>query len=200
MHVFCTLAMAAVLAAGLALAARAEAPPAGKPADGPLTLILVDRKGEYPVAGGQDAAELKKKLKAIQETPPQQRRDPLPPVPSVDWVLKITNTGTRDETVLLGGDPNVWTFEVKGPGVVALPNLVAMTLEFRVPQAVTLGPDKSHEIPVRQLMDGMRGISRAIWWAEPGEYTVTATYQLSSDPDGNKGPLLKSKPVTVKVK
>ena len=200
MQVAITLVLAATLMTGLATAARADDAKGDKASDGPLTLTLVDKKGEYPVAGGQDPAALKKKLKEIQETPEGQRRDPLPAVPAVDWVLRITNTGAQDATVLLGGDPNVYTFEVKGPGVVKLPNLIAMTLEFRIPQAVTLGPGKSHEIPVRQLMDGMRGVSRAIFWTEPGEYTVTATYQLSGDQDGNKGALLKSKPVAVKVK
>jgi hypothetical protein len=77
-------------------------------------------------------------------------------------------------------------------------NPVAVTLDFRGSQEVTLGPGKSYDIPLTHLRDGHRGVSRNLYWTEPGEYTLTATYQLA-DKEGNKGPLLKSKPVKVKV-
>jgi hypothetical protein len=41
-------------------------------------------------------------------------------------------------------------------------------------------------------------VSRNLYWTEPGEYTLSATYQLSDD-QGGKTKLIKSEPVKLKV-
>jgi hypothetical protein len=59
---------------------------------------------------------------------------------------------------------------------------IAFTLEFRVPKSTTLAPGKSVEIPIKTLSYGMRGASHRSYWIEPGEYTLTATYQTAVSP------------------
>ena len=44
----------------------------------------------------------------------------------------------------------------------------------------------------------MRGVTRNVYWTEPGEYTLSVSYQLS-DQQGNKTLLLKSEPVKITV-
>jgi hypothetical protein len=82
--------------------------------------------------------------------------------------------------------------------VVAMNSGLAFTADFRLPKAVTLAPGKSHEIPVKLLADGSRGMSRYVYWTGPGEYKLAAKYTLS-DKDGGKGAELKSEPVKITV-
>lgn len=170
-----------------------------KPA-GPVTLTLVAKTGKYTFdGGGRTADEYKKALEATAKDI-DSGADVKPPKPlAVDLVLRLTNTSTEAVTVYVGGDPNVWTFELTGgAGVVAMTNPVAFTADFRLPKAVTLAAGKSHEIVVKQLSDGTRGLSRLVFWTGPGEYELTARYTLS-DTDGGKGAALKSEPVKITV-
>src|SRR5437667_436032 len=82
------------------------------------------------------------------------------------------------------------------PGVMTLPNNVALTADFRLPKAVTLKPGGTYEMQVKKLSDGLRGVTRNVYWTEPGEYTLSVSYQLS-DQQGNKTLLLKSEPVKI---
>jgi hypothetical protein len=122
-----------------------------------------------------------------------------PPAPKVDLKLQIINTGKDAVGVFLGGDPNVVTLELKGPGVVEVRPLIAMTREFRLPKLVSIEAGKAYEIPLPKLSDGVRGVSRNVYWTEEGEYTLSATYKLSADNGGEAGPLLRSAPVKIKV-
>jgi hypothetical protein len=136
----------------------------------------------------QDLIQKKKKGEAVR----------LPPPPAVDLLLRITNTGKEKTTVYVDGDPNVTTLTVKGPGVVTVEPGLATTAEFRTPRAVVLQPGKSHDIPAKQLADGFRGAGRYVYVTAPGEYTITATYQLATA-EGAKGPVLKSGEVKVRI-
>jgi hypothetical protein len=92
----------------------------------------------------------------------------------------------------------VFTLELKGKGVVEIRPQLEFTTDFRFPKAVRLDAGKTREIAVKALSDSSRGASRWIYWTEPGEYTIGATYQLATN-DGGKGALLKAKPIKVKV-
>ena len=61
-----------------------------------------------------------------------------------------------------------------------------------------LEPGKSHEIPVKLLADGRRGIARLVFWTGPGEYKLSAKYTLS-DAKGGKGTELTSEPVKITI-
>ena len=167
----------------------------------PVELRLMAGKTTYAwEAGGMTPAQLRRTLDRLAK---QLKRDPalverLPDPPTVDLTLQVMNRGPEEVTVYVGGDPNEYRFELEGPGVVTLPRPVVFTQELRLPHAVRLGPGQSYDIRIRQLMDGLRGASRAVYWTRPGTYTLRATYRLS-DAEGGKGRLLKSAPVTLKV-
>ena len=133
------------------------------------------------------AAAVKNKAKA--DNPPRP--------PEIDLELQIKNTGRQDVTIYLGGNPNFYTLELKGPSVIDVKPRLAFPAIYRLPRAVTLAPGKTHDIPVKALSDGPK-LSRWIYWSEPGEYTIAATYQLSG-PKGEKDDALTSEPVKIKV-
>jgi hypothetical protein len=198
MRRYLTLTLSAAALAGLAALTPTAAQEAKK--NGPLELRLVANKAAYTWdGGGKTPAEYRKMLEdfaaqakkgGLGSTPPQ--------APAVDLTLKIVNVGKEEVTAFFGGDPNVWTFTLKGPGVFTMPNTGAFTLELRMPKGQPLKPGDSIEIPVKKLMDGHRGAGRLLYWTEPGEYTLSATYTLS-DAKGRKGPVLQSEPVKITV-
>lgn len=185
--------LAAVAFAFAPLAAADDKKPAP-----PVTLALVAKTDKYVFdGGGKNPAEFKKELEALAVQKGGLARPPKPP--AVDLVLVFTNTTKEDVTIYVGGDSNAWTFELTGgDGAVALNSALAMTREFRLPKAVTLAPGKAHEIPVKQMSDGLRGVSRNVYWTGPGEYKLAARYLLATE-DGGKGAELKSKPVKITV-
>lgn len=170
-----------------------------KPA-GPVALTLVAKTDKYTFdGGGRTPAEFKKHLDDVAAQQKGGKLAAPPKPPAVDLVLKLTNTSDKDVTVYVGGDSNVYTFELTGgDGAKALNSALAFTADFKLPKAVALAPGKSHEIAVKVLADGMRGVSRYVYWTGPGEYKLTATYTLS-DADGDKGATLKSEPVKITV-
>lgn len=189
--------IASSIAAGLLLAAGSASAEDKK---GPIVLKVVSKKDKYVFdGGGKTPKEFKEELEAIAKK--LEKGEPVrPPKPlAVDLVLQLENTSKEAVTVHLGGDPNIFKFDLTGgAGVVNMPNPVAMTLEFRLPKAVTIEPGKSHEIPVKMLADGARGISRLVFWTGPGEYNLSATYTLS-DKDGTKKEVVKSEATKIVV-
>ncbi len=171
-----------------------------KKAEGPVTLKLVAKTDKYKFdSGGKTAEEYKKELEDIAAKAKKGEAVRPPKPPAVDLVLQITNTSKEEVTIYVGGDPNIYTFELTGgAGSVTMNSNLAFTADFRLPKAVTLAPGKSHEIPVKQLSDGSRGASRYVYWTGPGEYKLSAKYTLA-DKDGGKGTELKSEPVKITV-
>src|SRR5262245_18901004 len=169
-----------------------------KPA-GPITLTLVAKTDKYKFdAGGKTPEEFKKELEQIAKKQEKGEFATPPKPPAVDLVLVLTNTSKEEITIFVGGDSNVYTFELTGDGVVKLNGAIALTADFRLPKAVTLAAGKTYEIPVKQLSDGARGVSRYIFWTAPGEYKLSAKYTLS-DKTGGKGAELQSEPVKITV-
>jgi len=162
-----------------------------------LEMKIIAKKDTYPLdLAGKSADEYRKMLT---ESAKKEMFARLLKPPAVDLVLEIKNTGDKGMTILVGGDPNVVTFDLKGPGVYQLHPMLAVTQEFRLPREVILEPGKAHEIPIKFLADGMRNVGRYIYWLDHGEYTLAATYQLSATADGVKGQLLKAEPIKLKV-
>jgi hypothetical protein len=188
------LAVAVTLVLGAAASADDK-----KPA-GPVTLKLVAKSDKYKFdGGGKTAAEYKKELEDLAAKAKKGELVRPPKPPAVDLVLQLTNTSKEEVTIYVGGDPNVYTFELTdGAGVVTMNSGLAFTADFRLPKAVTLAPGKSHDIPVKQLSDGGRGASRYVYWTGPGEYKLSAKYTLS-DKDGGNRTELKSEPVKITV-
>ena len=163
----------------------------------PVEMTLVLNKDTYPwpypqgpkafEAGLQDLLKKKKMLEEV--------RFPAPP--AIDLVLKLTNKGKERVTVHIEGDVNVLTLQLKGPGVVSVDPGFAFTAELRPPKPTDIEPGKSVEIPVKYLADGFRRMSRYLYPTAPGEYTLSATYQLGTA-DGAKGPVVKGNEVKLK--
>ncbi len=154
-----------------------------KEGEGPVAARLVARKATYTLdRGGLTADEY---AAAIKEG---ARTDKLPPVPQVDLLLELTNTGDRDVQLWVTGDPVMLTLNLKGPGAVSIEPLRAFTDEFRVPTALTLPPGKTHTIAIKSLHYGLRGLAQQAYWTKPGEYTLGAVLQtgISPPPAGAK--------------
>lgn len=166
----------------------------------PLVLKVIAKTDSYKFDGsGKTPAEFKKMLEdvAAQQKDGQIVAGPKPP--TVDLILRIENTSKDDVTIYVGGDVNVATFDLTGgTGVVTVPAAVALTADFKLPKAVKLEAGKSYDIPVKQLSDGLRGMSRNVYWTGPGEYKLAARYRLSTE-DGGKAAELKSEPVKITV-
>jgi hypothetical protein len=189
---------ASLLAAAVPVAAEE---PKDKPA-GPITLSVVSKKDKYVFDGaGKTPAEYKKQLEETAKLLSEGAEKVRPPKAlPVDLALVLTNTSKEAVTVYVGGDTNVYTFELTGgSGAVAMNNPIAFTADFRLPKAVSIDPGKTHEIPVQVLADGSRGLSRLVFWAGPGEYKLTAKYRLAKNADGEPGPELKSEPTKIVV-
>jgi hypothetical protein len=189
-----------ILIAAVAFFFSASASAEEKKSEGPVALKLVAKTDKYKFdGGGKTPAEYKKELEDIAAKSKKGGLVRAPKPPAVDLVLQLTNTGKGDVTIYVGGDTNVFTFDLSGgAGVVTMNSGLAFTTDFRLPKAVTLAPGKSYEIPVKQLSDGSRGMSRFVYWTGPGEYKLSATYTLA-DQDGGKGAVLKSEPVKITV-
>ena len=168
--------------------------------EGPVKLSIVAKTDKYQFdGGGKTPAEYKTALEAAAKDQKDGKLARPPKPPAVDLVLVLTNTSKEDVTVYVGGDTNRYTFELTGgDGSVALNSGLAMTREFRLPKAVKIAAGKTHEIPVKQLSDGMRGAARNVYWTGPGDYKLAAKYTLATE-DGGKGTELTSEPVKITV-
>jgi RNA polymerase sigma factor (sigma-70 family) len=165
-------------------AGRKEAepePPGGKaktePAGVPLEARLVVKKRTYTLdLGGKTAEQVRDQIKKAESA------DGMPPAPEVDLVFQIKNTGRKDLQLWTGGDGPRLDLELKGPAALSVDAKKAFTLELRAPVATALGPGKTYEQPVKQLMYGHRGISHHAYWLKPGEYTLTAVFHTAVSP------------------
>ena len=167
---------------------------------GPIVLKVVSKQEKYVFdGGGKSPKDYKADLEALAKSLEKGERVRPPKPLAVDLVLQLENTSKEAVTVFVGGDTNVYKFELTGgTGAVAMKNPVAFTADFRLPKGVTIEAGKTHEIPVKVLADGPRGISRLVFWTGPGEYKLTATYTLA-DRNGGKGAELKSEPTRIVV-
>lgn len=186
----------------LAGVASAEEPRRDGNPTSPITLTVVSKKDKYVFDGGGKAPadyknELEEAAKLLKEGVEKVRA---PKPLEVDLALVLKNTSKGDVTVYIGGDTNVYTFELTGgAGAVAMGNPVAFTADFRLPKAVTIAAGKTHEIPVKVFADGNRGLSRLVFWTGPGEYKLTAKYRLAKNQDGEPGDEIKSEPAKIVV-
>lgn len=166
--------------------------------DAPIVLKLVAKKDKYAWDRDRSPKEFAAAIEEANKLAKDGKLANFPRPSTVDLVLQLTNTSKKAVTVNIEGDPNVYTFELKGPGVAIGKPLAAFTADFKLPKQVVIEAGKSHDIPVKSLADGFRGASRYVYFTAPGEYTLTATYQLATN-DGGKAGLLKSEAVKIVV-
>ncbi len=196
--------IAVVLSFGAAVALAADdKKEKDKPAPLPVTAKLIAKKKSYQLdLGGKTPEEYRKVIEEAKKT----FRYPAPP--EVDLTLELTNTSDKDVAIWSSGDPVQVILELKGKGAMSVQPAIAMTREFRVPQALMLPAGKSHTIAIKSLKYGMRGISQQAYWTDAGEYTLTARFMTGISPpppdskalaEGFARVTLISKPVKLKV-
>ena len=101
--------------------------------------------------------------------------------------------------IYVGGDSNVYTFELSGGDTVAMSARIALTADFKASKASPPSPRaRRYEIPVKQLSDGQPRRRPLRLLTGPGDYKLVAKYTLS-DKDGGRGTELKSEPVKITV-
>ena len=174
-----------------------------KSADLPVKATLVAKKASYPLdLGGKSGEEFRQLLKEGEKT------GQFPAPPKVDLVLELKNTSDKDVQLWISGDPVTRNLDLAGKGAVSVTARKAFTREFRVPKPITLAAGKAHEIPITNLTFGFRGVAQQAYWTEPGEYTLTASFQtaISPAPKGTKDNgqgfgmcSIKSEPVKITV-
>jgi hypothetical protein len=174
-----------------------------KPADLPVKATLVAKTTTYKLdLGGKSGEEFRKLLKEGEKT------GQLPAAPKVELVLQLKNTSDKDVKIWITGDPVMVNLDLAGKGAVSVAGKRAFTTDFRLPMATTLAAGKTHEIPITSLSYGFRGMAQQAYWTEPGEYTLTASFQtgISPAPKGTKDNgdgfgicTIKSEPVKITV-
>jgi hypothetical protein len=174
-----------------------------KSADLPVKATLVAKTATYKLdLGGKSAEEFRKLLKEGEKT------GQLPAAPKVELVLQLKNTSDKDVQIWVTGDPVMVNLDLAGKGAVSVMGRRAFTTDFRLPTAMNLEAGKTHEIPITSLNYGFRGGSQQAYWTEPGEYTLTASFQtgISPAPKGTKDNgqgfgmcSIKSEPVKITV-
>ncbi len=186
----------------LTATAASPAPPAEKAPMIPVRLAIVLQKKEYVFqGGGRSPAEYRRHLETIADKLRRGEEATPPPPLDIDLALRLTNTSNAPVTIYISGDPNIYTFTLRGDaGVVVMNNPVAFTTDFRPPKPVRLEPGKSVDIPVKKLADGTRGFSRLLFWTGPGTYTLAAEYKVAFDETGGAAATLKSEPVTITIR
>ena len=190
-----------VAAAAPALGARADEPK--KADDGPVTAKLVAKTTTYKLdLGEMKADDFKKMLKDA------EKGGKWPKPPDVDLSLELTNTSDKEVMVWIAGDATRLDLDLKGPGAVSIAPNVPMTREFRAPVATTLAPGKTASMDIKSLSFGVRNKSKFAYWAEPGEYTLGATFTTAVSPapkdakdvqDGFGKVVLTAEPIKLKV-
>jgi hypothetical protein len=166
------------------------------------TTYRLDLAGITPQEYRHRLAELQRQLDAGAFLP----ADELPQPPAVDLAVEIHNRGPGEAVVWLGGDDSWLTLELAGPKPFTLRHGGPFTADLRWSEPVRLAPGAGQVVPLGQLCHGPRGCDFT-YWTEPGEYTLTAHYQLGSHrepPDdpatGPPGPVLSSAPLRLTVR
>jgi len=149
-----------------------QAPVAGEKNSEGLTATLVANKASYVLDPSQSGKDFRDKASNAGKP---GNRFVLPKPPAVDMTLVITNTSNQNVTITIGGDSSQIQLDLKGPGALSVDNLVAMTMDYRMGNPLTLAPGKSAEWKITSLAYGTRGISNYAYWTEVGDYTLTAT-------------------------
>jgi hypothetical protein len=126
----------------------------------------------------------------------------------VEMQLEIKNTGTSTIKVWVAGDATLLTLDLKGNGAMVFDRRLPRPNSVKPPVEVTIGPGKSHKIPLTEFAYGLRNQAIYAYITETGLYHLTATFKtaVAPAPGGTKEPkagwgevILKSAPLTFRV-
>jgi uncharacterized protein (TIGR03067 family) len=160
-------------------------PPQKKSAD-PISVRLVAKKATYLLDRQGMTAE--KYREAIKEGKIA--------APAIDLVLEITNTMKEDIDITVVGISPRLTLDLKGKD-----GIEKRTIKrpHNKTVRIILKPGQSHSLPVTRLAGysdtgfGDQAFDDQIFWTEPGEYTLAASFEtnIRQPPiDGKSGPFI----------
>jgi hypothetical protein len=116
----------------------------------------------------------------------------LPPPPTLDLSLEVTNRSERAIRVWTGGDRTLLRLDLRGPGVVVVPVSNPIPQPFLERDAVTLQPGESFLLPIKQMVYGTLGDTYYAYWTEPGDYVLTAQYRTAMESAPFRGGKIES--------
>lgn len=134
----------------------------------------------------------------VKQATDKKRTIRLPAPAKVDLVLRISNIGATDRTLMMGGDESRVLLRLEGPGTLNLSPGLATTMEFRMGQHVVIKAGAHYDLPIKSLASGNRNIEHYSYWTKAGEVTLKATFSCGSDQEG-KRVTLETEPVKLKV-
>lgn len=163
----------------------------------------LDLGGRSPAEFRQHLQDLDQKGKAGGFVPVES----FPPPPAVDLQVEILHIGEGEAEIWLGGDDSCLTLELVGPGPITVSNTGPFTADVKYSSPIKLAAGDRHVLPLKHLFHGFRGYQSQSYWTEPGEYLLTAHYQLGSPAQSPvevyqkppSGPELSSAPVRIEV-
>jgi hypothetical protein len=143
----------------------------------PVTAELTGETKYVLDLDGKTVEEFEKALK-----PDKQQLAKLPNPPKVDLKLVLKNSTDKDVQIYGKGDPVKIDLTLSGPGAHSVKPGLAMTMEFRMPQAVKIEAGKTLELPITMLSSGKRGVSMNHYWTKAGDYELVATFKTGINP------------------
>jgi len=157
-----------------ALNTEVMAQPAEKQSKPLVEMYLHTKQAKYVLdLDGKTPAEFRKLLAKIKPDD-----DDIPSGPVVDLVLEIINVTDKDVTIWVGGDDTPMTLELKGPGAVNKVVTMRATADIKRSKPVVIPPGKCYALYMSRLDYPRYRPTQRWYWTEPGEYMLTATFQL----------------------
>jgi hypothetical protein len=161
----------------------------------PVEAQLIVKKSTYVLPKKRHGAAFRKRIEGETDA------DRLPPPPRIDLVLELKNVSQEDVMIWPQGRITEPDLKVEGPGIVEPESLTSAEVEMGATGAQpTIAPGETYQIPIKSL--NPQGGTPRVFWNEPGEYTITASYTVHTElpafpfPD-NKAPAGKPQQYTV---
>lgn len=140
--------------------------------EAPVAARLIVKQGTYVLPKEWQSEGFRKRIRE------EKDGEKLPAPPEIDLVLELHNTGDDPVMIWPGGGIDEPELTVAGPGVVTPDSVETFSVSSwaMTPQPVIL-PGKKYEISVESLNPSGSSLYD-VYWTEPGEYTITATYPV----------------------
>ena len=156
-----------------------------------LTATLINNKETYTLDAGQSGKEFRDQVANLK--PPGAK---FPGPPTVDFVLRITNSSDKDVTLNIGGDSSRLELTLTGEGALTVNGSMMMDRMYRQGTPTTIAAGKTYDLKITALSFGVRGESKYAYFTEAGEYTLAASLVYNT---GTTQLTVAAEPIKVKV-
>ena len=142
-----------------------------QPAAAPVEARLVVKQSKYVLPKDRHGAAFRKRI--VEETDGGK----LPAAPAIDLVLELKNISQQDVMIWPRGAITYPDLQLKGPGVVEPENLQSfLGSSSGTSVQPTIAPGKTYRLQIESL--NPQGGTPWLYWSEPGEYSIAATYTV----------------------